>query len=60
MAAKKKAKKIIKRFQKIDPDKHVIELEVHGAPDPPIPVPLDVPIDDETKTSGFWEWLKAL
>src|ERR1035441_535019 len=61
MAAKKKAKKIVvKRVQKIDPDKHVIELEVHGASDPPIPLPLDVPIDDETKTSGFWEWLKSL
>lgn len=73
MTAKKKAKKIVvKRVEKVAPDKHIVELEVHDAPEPPIELPLTNPMELELELEptadavspaetepkrGFWDWL---
>jgi hypothetical protein len=69
MTTKKKRKVIVKKFVKIAPDVHEVAMEVHGAPDPPIPLPLNEPLELEDFNDynagpapappkrGFWAWL---
>jgi hypothetical protein len=63
--ARKKKKLRILKVEKIAPDKHVVELEVEGAPDapsiPPPPDPLETDHPDLPVEKKTWlEWLKGL
>ena len=45
---KLKAKKIVvRKVEKIAPDVTAVELEVHGAPDPPVTLPIIDPLELE-------------
>jgi hypothetical protein len=68
MTTKKRARKVVaKKVTKIKPDVHEVVMEVHGAPDPPVPLPLVEPLEldlsaydapaVERKPRGFWAWL---
>jgi hypothetical protein len=72
MSQKKRVRKVIaKKVTKVAPDTHEIVMEVVGAPDPPVPLPLVEPLvldltdydadaaapAVERKPRGFWAWL---
>jgi hypothetical protein len=63
----KRAKKIkVLKVTAIEPDKHIVELEVSGAPVPLPEVPLPVEFEPgvikskDAPESGVWNWLKSI
>ncbi|MGC2234247.1 MAG: hypothetical protein WBA09_22290 [Candidatus Acidiferrum sp.] len=63
----KRAKKIkVLKVTPIEPDKHIVELEIEGAPEPlpEVPLPLEfepgVINSKDAPESGVWNWLKSI